>query len=218
MRFLVACLGAPIITFALLLFMAGLINQPALQDQQKHENPYFDLVINTKDESYASRKRHKPVPPEPKLEPKPEPIVEQTALVKNQVNSPQMDIDFEMPSLDLSSNISAMPMSMPGIESVNAPIAGVTGDAMAMPLYRVQPRYPRKALRLGKQGYVILSFDINESGRVINIKVVKSEPRRLFEKEAERALKQWKYKPMLVNGEAKRQLGQRIRLDFKMDN
>jgi len=213
MRFLVACLIAPIITFALLLFMAGLINQQAHSQKKKQENPYFDLVVNTKDESYESRKRNKPKPPEPK----PEPIVEQTALIQNQVTAPAMNVDLDIPSLDLSSNVSAMSISMPGIESMDVPTTGITGDVMAMPLYRVQPRYPRKALRLGKQGYVILSFDINEEGRVVNVKIVKAEPRRLFEKEAERALKQWKYKPMLVNGEAVSQLRQSIRLDFQIE-
>lgn len=215
MRFLVACLFAPIITFSLLLFMAGLINQQTNRTQQHQENPYFDLVMISKDESFESRTRKKPIPP------KPEPVesIELTEIVQSRVSEPSMSVALELPRLDLSSNVSAMAISMPGIASMQQPVAaGIPGDRMAMPLYRVEPRYPRKALRLGKQGYVVLSFDINASGRVVNIQVLQAKPKRLFERAAKRALKKWKYKPMLVNGEAVSQVGQKIRLDFKMES
>ena len=214
MRFLVSCLGAPIITFALLLFMAGLISSKAQQHQHKQDNPYFDLVVNAKDESFESRTRSKPEPPKPQ----PEQTVEPVAVVQSQVSSPEISMDLNVPSLDLSSQVSSMAITMPGIESMDLPVAGNSGEMMAMPLYRVQPRYPSKALRQGKQGYVVLSFDINEAGRVINIAVIEAKPKRLFEREAQRALKKWKYKPMLVNGEAVSQLGQKIRLDFQLEN
>ncbi|GLS90990.1 protein TonB [Psychromonas marina] len=213
MRFLIPCLCAPVITFGLLLFMASLINQSAEQHHEKQENPYFELFVNNTDESFESRKRTKPEPPKPE---QPQEI-QPTELVQTQISNPDMSVDLEVPSLDLSSNVSAMSISMPGIESMDIPVAGAPTNTTAMPLYRVQPRYPRKAARLGKEGYVVLSFDINEAGRVMNVNVLDANPRRLFEREAERALKQWKYKPMLVNGEAVSQLGQTIRLDFQME-
>lgn len=214
MRFLVSCLCAPIITFVLLLFMAGLINHETRQHQQKQDNPSFDLVVRAQDESFESRKRNKPIPPKPE----PEQAVESVTLVQNHISNPDINMDLNIPSLDLSSNVSAMSITMPGIESMELPIAGTSGSMMAMPLYRVQPRYPRKALRLSKQGYVVLSFDINEAGRVVNILVIEAQPRNLFEREATRALRKWKYKPMIVNGKAVSQFGQRIRLDFQLEN
>jgi protein TonB len=214
MRFLVALLSAPIITCGLLLFMAGLINQKINLQKEQHDNPYFDLVLANKDESYESRTRKKPIPPEPKQQDS----VEVTKVQQTKANSPDMSITLELPSLDLSSNVSAMAIAMPGIESMQQPQIALAGETMAMPLYRVEPKYPRKALRLGKQGHVLLSFDINQTGRVINIKVLEAKPLRMFERSAKRALKKWKYKPMLVNGKAVSQHGQKIRLDFKMEN
>ena len=215
MRFLVACLSAPIITFFLLLFMAGLIHQQSEQRQKNQDNPYFDLLMVSQDESFESRTRQKPIPPKPQ----PQSNIEQTMVTQSQMSSPDMSVVLELPSLDLSNNVSAMAISMPGIESMQLPIAAaVAGESMAMPLYRVEPRYPRKALRLGKQGYVLLSFDINQAGRVTNIQVIDAKPKRLFEREAKRALKKWTYKPMRVNGEPVSQLGQKIRLDFKMES
>lgn len=215
MRFIIAGLSATIITFLLLLFMAGLVSQKAAQAQQQQQNPYFDLLVSTQDESFESRVREKPMPPEPQ----PESNIAPVEIVQSQVSSPNNSVAIEMPSLDLSSNVSAMAISMPGIESMKLPSHGTNmGETMAMPLYRVEPRYPRKALRANKQGYVVLSFDINEIGRVVNVQVIDANPQRLFEREAKRALKKWKYKPMLVEGKAVSQLGQKIRLDFKMES
>lgn len=213
MRFLIPCLTAPIITFGLLLFMATLINQQAEQHHTKQDNPHFDLFVSNVDASFESRQRSKPEPPKPEQAQD----IQPTELVQAQLSNPDMSVALEIPSLDLSSNVSAMSISMPGIESMNIPVAGTAANTSAMPLYRVQPRYPRKAARLGKEGYVTLSFDINEAGRVVNVHVIDAQPPRSFEREAERALKQWKYKPMLVNGEAVSQFGQRIRLDFQME-
>jgi periplasmic protein TonB len=213
MRLLVAFIGAPIITSALLLFMAGLINQNSNQQQIQHKNPYFDLVLSHQDESFESRTRQKPPPPEPETLKQ----IEVTQVDKISESNPIPNITLELPSLDLSSNVSAMAISMPGIESMQQPQSALSGETMAMPLYRVEPKYPRKALRLGKQGYVLLSFDINQVGKVVNIQVLEAQPPRLFERSAKFALKKWKYKPMLVNGKAVNQHGQKIRLDFKME-
>lgn len=213
MRFLVALLGAPVITCALLLFMAGLINQKTNLQKEQYENPYFDLILVSKDESYESRMRQKPIPPEPETQQN----VEVTKVQQTKASNPDMSIVLELPSLDLSSNVSAMAISMPGIESMKQPQIALTGETMATPLYRVEPKYPRKALRLGKQGHVLLSFDINQTGRVVNIKILETKPPHMFERSAKRALKKWKYKPMLVNGQAVSQHGKKIRLDFKME-
>ncbi len=215
MRFLIAGVVAPLVTFTLLAFMAGLISQADNQQQQYQDNPYFDLLVTTQDEVFESRTRQKLKPPEPQTQQSIEPV----EMLQSQVSSPDINVALEVPSLDLSNNVSAMSISMPGIENMQLPVQGTTsGEMMAMPLYRVEPRYPRKALRLNKQGYVLLSFDINESGRVVNIQVIDANPRKLFEREAQRALKRWKYKPMLINGEAVSQIGQKIRLDFKMES
>lgn len=215
MRFVMAGLIAPLITFMLLSFMAGLISQGKNSQQQHAQNPYFDLVFASQDESFESRARQKPKLPVPS----PQATVEPVEMLQSQISRPDISAALDIPSLDLSNNVSAMSISMPGIESMQLPIQGaVSTGAMAMPLYRVEPRYPRKALRLNKQGYVLLSFDINESGRVVNIQVIDAKPRKLFEREALRALKKWKYKPMLVDGKAVSQTGQKIRLDFKMES
>jgi TonB family protein len=60
---------------------------------------------------------------------------------------------------------------------------------------RVSPKYPRSANRKGIEGHVSVSFSINKSGSVGNIKVVESVPEGVFDKAATDAVKQWKFSP-----------------------
>lgn len=63
------------------------------------------------------------------------------------------------------------------------------------PIVRISPKHPSKARRDGVSGWVELSFDINTNGEVVNVAVIKSEPERVFDREAKKALKKWKYAP-----------------------
>lgn len=84
------------------------------------------------------------------------------------------------------------------------------------PIVRIEPKYPVMAARDGLEGWVQLSFEINEVGGVENIQVINAEPQRIFDREAKRALNKWKYKPKVVNGVPQRQTGLTVQLDFKL--
>tara|TARA_B100000575_G_C23117570_1_gene646255 strand:- start:969 stop:2102 length:1134 start_codon:yes stop_codon:yes gene_type:complete len=87
-------------------------------------------------------------------------------------------------------------------------------DEDYLPLFKVQPAYPRRAQERGINGYSIVSFDINEDGSVDNIKVVEgmcgpigsSESNyrscNTFDESSIRAAEKMKYKPRLVKGKA----------------
>jgi len=93
----------------------------------------------------------------------------------------------------------------------------VGSEGEATPLVRITPKYPISAARDGKEGWVQLGFTISEIGTVISPYIINSEPKRVFDKEALRALRKWKYKPKMVEGRAVQQAGQSIQLDFKLD-
>lgn len=80
---------------------------------------------------------------------------------------------------------------------------------------KVEASYPQRALRQRLEGWVELSFDITTSGDVTNVKVVDSLPRREFDREAIRALSQWKFRPRIENGKAVT-ASARQRLEFKL--
>lgn len=44
-----------------------------------------------------------------------------------------------------------------------------------VPIYKRQPEYPRKALEQNKEGYAIVSFDINEDGTTSNHKIIEGK-------------------------------------------
>lgn len=91
-------------------------------------------------------------------------------------------------------------------------------DASAVPVLRIEPKYPMEAARDGIEGWVKLSFDINALGQVENVQVLDAEPARIFDREARRALLRWKYKAKVVEGRAIRQTGQRVMLSFNLSS
>jgi len=67
-------------------------------------------------------------------------------------------------------------------------------------LKRVEPVYPPLARQARIQGTVILKVRINKSGEVANVQLVSGHP--MLAPAAIAAVKQWKYDPYLLNGEA----------------
>jgi protein TonB len=77
---------------------------------------------------------------------------------------------------------------------------GVSSDAKS--INRVKPDYPRRALNAGIEGWVKLSFTVTAEGRVTDVTVVDSKPPRLFDRAAVDAVKNWSFKPKMVDGKA----------------
>lgn len=59
---------------------------------------------------------------------------------------------------------------------------------------RVNPEYPRRAMRTGREGYVLIEFNVTPDGEVVNPVVIEASPKNLFERAALKAIKQWQYK------------------------
>ncbi|WP_394221280.1 TonB family protein [Alteromonas gracilis] len=101
----------------------------------------------------------------------------------------------------------------------NGPSAPEKSEAKineASPVKRVPPIYPAEAAEKNVEGFVVLSFDITETGATDNVKVVKSKPEGVFEKSAKVALKQWEYKPRIQGGKGVRQTGLLVQLDYQL--
>jgi protein TonB len=63
----------------------------------------------------------------------------------------------------------------------------------------------------------VLRFTITATGTVIDPIVLDSKPKRIFDRAAIRALKKWKYRPRVVDGEPiSRQ--EEVRLTFDLDD
>jgi protein TonB len=66
-------------------------------------------------------------------------------------------------------------------------------------LSRVEPRYTEPARKARIQGVVELDLAVDSSGRVVRVDVVRALPFGLTE-EAERAVRQWRFRPAAIDG------------------
>lgn len=91
-------------------------------------------------------------------------------------------------------------------------------DRDVTPIFRINPIYPRRAALQNIEGFVILQFDITETGQTDNISVIQASPPQIFNSNAIQALRKWKYKPRIENGRAVRQKALKVQLDFNLTN
>lgn len=200
-RFLISLLLGAAVTFGLFVFMAYLINSGDGQFKEQKETIQVEIMSAQQESKVQERKRvPPPPPPPPKTPPKVQPPAPQTNDVKAggiNINPPQVAIND-------------------GANSLSGPGAfGRDGDAT--PIVRIEPKYPVEAARDGKEGWVRLSFTIMEDGSVGDIEVIDAEPKRIFDREAKRALGKWKYRAKVEDGKPVRQPGLTVQLDFKLN-
>jgi protein TonB len=200
-RIIVSILLGAAVAFGLFVVMAKLIENSARPADEVPEAPVIDVVMQTPDEDTQTRTRVPPPPPPPPQQPpKMEPVEPEAA-------EPDADgFSLDVPAIDTG--------------GVNVNIGGVgamRSDGEATPIVRIDPKYPPQAARDGKEGWVKLQFTINEAGGVDDIEVIDADPKRIFDREARRALRKWKYKPKIVDGKPVKQPNMFVQLDFKLE-
>jgi periplasmic protein TonB len=73
------------------------------------------------------------------------------------------------------------------------------GVSQGLLIRKVQPSYPPNALRMRVEGSVQLLATISRTGAISGVKILSGD--KMLTKAATDAVKQWKYKPYLLNGE-----------------
>jgi periplasmic protein TonB len=99
----------------------------------------------------------------------------------------------------------------PVLQSVNIS----QGVSQGLLIKKVQPIYPKAALTMHIEGAVQLAATISKTGDIASVKVLSGDPR--LAAAALEAVKQWKYKPYLLDGEPI-QIQTTITLNFKAPN
>jgi protein TonB len=74
-----------------------------------------------------------------------------------------------------------------------------TGVATGLLIKKVTPNYPPLAKQARIQGQVILQAEISKDGTIQNLQLISGHP--MLAPAAIEAVKQWRYKPYLLNGE-----------------
>jgi len=105
--------------------------------------------------------------------------------------------------------------------SANTDIGGPGGMNIAegdyLPIVRVAPVYPSRALSRGLEGFVDMSFTVTITGSVTNPIVLQSTS-SLFERAATRAVLKFKYKPRVVDGIPVEVAGVKTRITFQLED
>ena len=80
--------------------------------------------------------------------------------------------------------------------------------------YAKQPTFPRKALRMGIEGYVIVEFDVDTDGAVLDPYVVEAVPQGTFERAAIKAIRKWVYEAPTHQGQSVKVNNVKVKLSF----
>ncbi|HJR70523.1 MAG TPA: energy transducer TonB [Gammaproteobacteria bacterium] len=91
-------------------------------------------------------------------------------------------------------------------------------DRDVLPLVRIPPEYPPRALSRGIEGWVRVRFTITPTGTVANPTVVAADPEGVFEDAALKAISRWRYNPRIEGGEPVARVGVRTVLRFEIED
>lgn len=206
MRFFVSLAAGLLVALGLFLLMHQLISGAPAISKDSDTRLSLDFVRVEQDEIENVKERKPPPEPEKPKEPPPPPKLTQPSQDKPRPDLPRM----ETPRI----NMPAAAGGGPYLGQWSAGDPSAEGDVV--PIVRIEPQWPREALIEGISGWVLIEFTINEDGTVSDPEVVDAEPRRMFERNALRAIFKWKFKPRIVDGKpVKRRAAQRI--DFNID-
>ncbi|MEE9161105.1 MAG: TonB family protein [Gammaproteobacteria bacterium] len=90
-------------------------------------------------------------------------------------------------------------------------------DGEYLPIVKVAPQYPRRALNKGIEGYVIVEYTVTKVGTVKNPVIIEAKPQGIFDKAAIKSALHYKYKPRVVDGEPIEVQGVRTKITFELE-
>jgi len=150
-----------------------------------------DTEVQTKRDQKVERERPPPTPEMPKMS-------FSTSGVENNVAT-------LTPVVDARGAMTRMSMS-----------AG--SDRDVIPLVRIAPDYPPRALSRGLEGWVKVQFTITPTGTVKDPKVVDSMPKEIFDDAALKSIARWRYNPRVEGGVAVERVGVQTIIRFQLEN
>ena len=128
--------------------------------------------------------------------------------------TPPQDMDNIDPS---APTINVAPPTVSADTSIGGPGGMNIAEGDYLPIVRVAPVYPARALSRGLEGYVDMAFTVTTTGTVKDPVVVFSTS-SLFERAATRAVLKFKYKPRVVDGVPVEVPNVKTRITFKIED
>ncbi len=197
-RYLFAIVTGTLVTLSLLFVMHLLIEfgESALSTPRERHTLEFVRVKRSENLRTDDLTPEKPPPP---------------PAVPPEVPPQDMDsVDPNAPTINIP----------PPTVAANVDIGGPGGMNIAegdyLPIVRVAPIYPARALSRGIEGYVDMSFTVTTTGTVKD-PIVLFSTSSLFDRAATRAVLKFKYKPRVVDGQPVEVAGVKTRITFKIE-
>jgi protein TonB len=128
--------------------------------------------------------------------------------------TPPQDMDNMDPN---APTINVPPPTMTADTNIGGPGGMNIAEGDYLPIVRVAPVYPARALSRGLEGYVDMSFTVTTAGTVID-PIVLFSTSSLFERAAMRAVLKFKYKPRVVDGVPVNVPGVKTRITFQIED
>ena len=128
----------------------------------------------------------------------------------------------EMPRMSFSSsgvdnNVAQLNPTINTGSAISRMDLSAGSDTDVIPLVRIAPEYPARALSRGIEGWVQVQFTITATGGVKDAVVVASEPPRLFDEAALRSIARWRYNPKIEGGVAVERIGVQTVIRFMLE-
>ena len=149
-----------------------------------------DTEVATKRDEKVERERPPPTPQTPRM-----------AFASSGIDN---NVASLAPIVDARGAMSRMSMS-----------AG--SDRDVIPLVRINPDYPPRALSRGLEGWVQVQFTITATGTVKDAIVVNAQPKNIFDDAALKAIARWRYNPKVDAGVAVERVGVQTIIRFQLE-
>jgi len=184
-RMVIGLIMATVVTLSLFWLMQYLIETA---DRTLNDDGAGNLVdfVRVKRDEQIERRQLKPKKPPPPDTPPPQP--------------PTPQLDNLNPSAEKIA-ISAVPVET-DIEMTGGFSLGV-GEGDYLPIVKVAPIYPNRALTRGVEGYCVVQYTVTRQGTTKDPIVIESQcTSSLFHNASLNAALKFKYKPRIMDGEA----------------
>jgi protein TonB len=190
------------VTIALFWVMQYMIETTDRQLDETGNTNLVDFVRLRRDET-VHRRELKPRKPPPPQAPPPLP------------STPQLE--------SLSPNAETIAISAaPAATDIEVSSAGFSlgvGEGDYLPIVKVAPIYPQRALMRGIEGYCVVQYTVTRQGTIRNPFVIEDQcSNAMFQRPSLQAALKFKYKPRVIDGQAVEVPGVRNKFTYVIEN
>jgi protein TonB len=195
-RYVVAIAIGAGVTFGLLFIMQYMIASGQAKVGDNGGYRIVDFVRVDRPEVVEEKKKKPEKPPEPEVQPQmPEP----------QISNFESSVQIAMvrPQVTMNTNIGTLGFGQ--------------SDGEYLPIVKVQPIYPQRALQRGLEGSVLVQYTVTTTGETKDVVVVQSS-NQVFDRAAIESAKKYKYKPRIIDGTPVEVPGVTTLIEFKIQD